>query len=93
MVGHDLYSLKVLMLAVDLPLFNVMFSRQLCVKGYLNRIIYASRKEVKLSKALLKQNLTILPVSLTLVHTVLVSGEYLQNKDLVKLDSILHKHV
>ena len=93
-VGHDFYSLKVLMLAVDLPLLNVMFSRQLCLKGYLNRIIYASRKEVKLSKALLKQNLTILTVSLTLVHTVLVSGEYLQNnKDLVKLDSILHKHV
>ena len=27
---------KVLILTVDLPLFNVMFSRQLFVKGYLN---------------------------------------------------------
>ena len=31
---------------------------------------------------------------IVLVHTVLLSGECLQNdKDLVKLDCILHKHV
>ena len=38
---------KVLILAVDLPLFNVMFSRQLCVKGYLNRQLKSSMQVAK----------------------------------------------
>ena len=38
---------KVLILAVDLPLFNVMLSRQLCMKYYFNRQLKSSMQAAK----------------------------------------------